>query len=70
MKVVQLGEHIGARVEGIRLDGDLGSEAIATISEALVSHKVIFFRGQHHLDDDAQHASRGPSAPQQPHIQP
>jgi alpha-ketoglutarate-dependent taurine dioxygenase len=68
MKVVKLGEHIGARVDGVSLDGDLGSDAIATINEALVSHRVIFFRGQHHLDDDGQYAfARRLGIPTAPH---
>ena len=28
--------------------------AVAAINDALLEHKVIFFRGQHHLDDEGQ----------------
>jgi alpha-ketoglutarate-dependent sulfate ester dioxygenase len=54
-RVVKLGENIGARVDGVRL-GPLHAEIAAAISEALCAHKVLFFRGQLHLDDDSQFA--------------
>ena len=57
--VVKLGEHIGARVDGVRLDADLEADTVTAINEALITHKVIFFRDQHHLDDDAQRAFAG-----------
>jgi alpha-ketoglutarate-dependent taurine dioxygenase len=48
----QLGGRIGARLDGARLGGDLPDSAIESIRAALLRHKVVFFRGQHHLDDD------------------
>jgi alpha-ketoglutarate-dependent taurine dioxygenase len=48
--VVKLGESIGARVDGVRLGG------LDSVHEALGAHKVLFFRGQHHLDDESQFA--------------
>jgi taurine dioxygenase len=54
LKVVKLGAHIGARIEGVRVGGGLDAVTVAAINEALLEHKVIFFRGQHHLDDDGQ----------------
>jgi alkyl sulfatase len=51
VRVVKLAEHIGARVDGIVLNGDLDSALVAALNAALLEHKVIFFRGQHHLDD-------------------
>jgi alpha-ketoglutarate-dependent sulfate ester dioxygenase len=51
VRVVKLAEHIGARVDGIVLNGDLDSAVVAALNAALLEHKVIFFRGQHHLDD-------------------
>lgn len=56
LTVTQLGSRIGARVEGVRLGGDLDADTIAGIRQALLRHKVVFFRGQHHLDDAEQHA--------------
>ena len=53
--VVKLGEHIGARIDGIRLGAELATDTVTAINEALITHKVIFFRGQQHLDDDAQY---------------
>jgi len=50
--VHQLNGRIGARIEGVQLGGDLRDEAVAEIRAALLRHKVIFFRGQHQLDDD------------------
>lgn len=46
--------RIGAEIRGIELSGDLRGEAVQAIEAALVRHKVIFFRGQQHLDN-AEH---------------
>src|SRR3954470_9649335 len=54
MHVVKLGANIGARIDGVRLAGHLDSSTAAQINTALLEHKVIFFRGQHDLDDDGQ----------------
>src|SRR3712207_2573409 len=51
--VPQIGGRVGARIGGVELGGDLPAETVATIRAALLRHKVVFFRGQHHLDDDA-----------------
>jgi len=52
--VHKLGSRIGARIDGVRLGGDLDGEVVARIRAALLEHKVVFFRGQDHLDDEAQ----------------
>ena len=52
--IVKLGANIGARIDGVRLDGDLAADTVGAINDALLAHKVIFFRDQHHLDDDSQ----------------
>jgi alpha-ketoglutarate-dependent taurine dioxygenase len=54
-RVVKLGENIGARVDGVQL-GQLDTETATAINEALTTHRVVFFRGQHHLDDDSHYA--------------
>lgn len=54
MDVVKLGARIGARIDGVRLAGDLDASTAAEINAALLEHKVIFFREQHDLDDDGQ----------------
>lgn len=46
--------RIGAVIEGVKLSGDLDAATIAAIDAAVVRHKVVFFRGQHHLTD-AEH---------------
>ncbi|MGZ4564194.1 MAG: TauD/TfdA dioxygenase family protein, partial [Mycobacterium sp.] len=57
--VTKLGSRIGARVDGMRLGGDLDPAAIEKIRQALLAHKVTFFRHQHHLDDQQQLAFAG-----------
>src|SRR5215218_3641893 len=52
LAVQQLGGRIGARIDGVRLGGDLPDQTVAEIRSALLRHKVVFFRGQEHLDDD------------------
>lgn len=54
LRVVKLGAVIGARIEGIQIAGGVDPATAAHINEALLEHKVIFFRGQHDLDDDSQ----------------
>ncbi|BAK65735.1 putative alkylsulfatase [Sphingobium sp. SYK-6] len=45
---------IGAEIRGVQLSGDLDATTVRAIQDAVVRHKVVFFRGQHHLDD-AEH---------------
>lgn len=52
--VHKLGAGIGARIDGVRLGGDVAVEVVAEIREALLANKVVFFRDQHHLDDAGQ----------------
>lgn len=59
VSVTKLGSRIGARVDGVRLGGDLDESTVEAIHQALLTHKVIFFRGQHHLDDQQQLAFAG-----------
>jgi len=54
LTVTKLGSRIGARLDGVRLGGDLDAATVDEIHRALLRHKVIFFGGQHHLDDDEQ----------------
>lgn len=56
VQVVKLGQHIGARIDGVALGADLDASTIDLVQHALAEHKVVFFRGQHHLDDESQHA--------------
>ncbi len=52
--VHRLGAHIGARIDGVHLSGDLPADTVAEIRSALLAHKVVFFSGQQHLDDAGQ----------------
>lgn len=54
VSVIKLGSRIGAEIGGVRLDGHLDQAEVAAIEQALLTHKVVFFRGQHHLDDEQQ----------------
>ena len=54
LTVTRLGKCIGARIDGVLLGGDLDATVVDQIYQALLQHKVIFFRGQHHLDDKQQ----------------
>jgi alpha-ketoglutarate-dependent sulfate ester dioxygenase len=56
ISVTKLGSRIGAQIDGVRLGGDLDQSVSDAINQALLKHKVVFFRGQGHLDDDQQQA--------------
>lgn len=57
--VHKVGELIGARIDGVHLSGDLSAETAYAINYALAAHKVVFFRGQQHLDDVSQYEFAG-----------
>jgi taurine dioxygenase len=52
--VTKAGGAIGAVIGGVQLGGNLDPGTVATIRQALLTHKVIFFRGQEQLDDAGQ----------------
>ncbi|MFE1268084.1 TauD/TfdA dioxygenase family protein [Streptomyces sp. NPDC058758] len=56
LTVQKLGGRLGAVISGVRLGGDLDPETVAGIRAALLAHKVVFFRGQDHLDEDSHEA--------------
>jgi len=56
LTVTKIGGRLGARVDGVRLGGDLPDETVARLRAAILEHKVVFLRDQGHLDDDAQAA--------------
>src|SRR5215471_20770374 len=45
---------IGAEIHGVRLSGELPAGTVNAIRDALLRHRVVFFRGQGHLDE-AEH---------------
>lgn len=55
-EVIPIAGHIGAEIRGLRLSKDLRPFQIDLIRETLLKHKVVFLRGQHHLDDAEQEA--------------
>ncbi|MFD9305464.1 TauD/TfdA dioxygenase family protein [Streptomyces sp. NPDC060048] len=54
--VTKIGGRIGAEIGGVRLGGELVHEDVAAIRAALLTHKVVFFRGQDHLDEAGHEA--------------
>ncbi|SIR64554.1 TauD/TfdA dioxygenase family protein [Williamsia sterculiae] len=54
LTVTKIGGRIGAQIDGVALSGDLGTTTVRAINDALLEHKVLFFRDQQHLDDEGQ----------------
>lgn len=53
-EVKRIAGRIGAEISGIKLSGDLSPETYKALRSTLLEHRVIFFRGQQHLDDAEQ----------------
>ena len=56
LTIQKIGGNIGAEIGGVDLADPISEAVAAAIRDALWKHKVIFFRGQHRVDDDAQTA--------------
>ncbi|WP_431127173.1 TauD/TfdA dioxygenase family protein [Variovorax paradoxus] len=56
LRIRRVAGHIGGEVQNLKLSADLPREVIEQLNAALVKHKVLFFRGQDHLDDAAHQA--------------
>jgi len=56
LTITPLSGRIGARVDGVRLSGDLDAATFHAIHQALLQHRVLFFRNQQHLDDESHQA--------------
>jgi alpha-ketoglutarate-dependent sulfate ester dioxygenase len=56
LDVRQVAGVIGAEVTGVRLSGELDDAVVAAVRAAVLEHRVVFVRGQEHLDDDTQAA--------------
>ncbi|WP_129843717.1 TauD/TfdA family dioxygenase [Streptomyces sp. RFCAC02] len=54
--VTRLNGRIGAVISGARLGGDLPAATVAAVRAAVLAHKVVFFRDQHHLDEESHEA--------------
>ena len=58
---------IGAEIHGVRLSGDLSAATMTAIRDALLCHRVVFFRGQGHLDEAEHQAFASLLGPIVPH---
>lgn len=58
LQIRRVAGHIGGEVQNLKLSAQLSDDEIAHLNAALVAHKVLFFRGQAHLDD-AEHQAFG-----------
>ncbi|GKU84709.1 TauD/TfdA family dioxygenase [Niallia sp. NCCP-28] len=56
LTVVPVAGRIGAEIQGVQLSADLDPGVFSEIKKALNQYKVIFFKGQNHLDDAEQEA--------------
>jgi taurine dioxygenase len=56
VEILPVAGRIGAELRGFRLGGGLRPDEVAAIRGALLRYKVIFFRGQAHLDETTQEA--------------
>lgn len=56
LRIRKVAGQIGGEVLSLKLAPELGDPVIDDIHAALVAHKVLFFRGQSHLDDLAHQA--------------
>lgn len=54
--VQKLGGRIGAVISGVRLGANLAPETVAAVRAELLANKVVFFRGQDHLDEAGHEA--------------
>lgn len=58
IRVRRIAGRIGAQVHDLKLSGSLDDESFGELNAALLKHKVLFIRGQGHLDD-AEHQAFG-----------
>lgn len=52
LEIVPITGTIGAEIRGVTLSGELDGATVQAIKDAVVRHKVVFFRGQTELTDD------------------
>lgn len=56
LRIRRLAGRIGGEVQDLKLSASLNDATVADLQAALVKHKVLFFRGQSHLDDASHQA--------------
>jgi taurine dioxygenase len=54
--VHRVSAHIGAVIDGVRASGELDDGTADEVRRALAAHRVVFLRGQDHVDDATQRA--------------
>ncbi len=52
LEIVPITGTIGAEIRGVTLSGELDAKTVQAIKDAVVRHKVVFFRGQTELNDE------------------
>src|SRR5262245_5828343 len=57
----------GAEIHGVRLSGDLPAATVTAIRDAVLRHRVVFFRSQGHLDEAEHQAFARLLGPLVPH---
>ena len=55
-QVRPLNGRIGAQIQGLHLSGSLNAATVLALRQALNTYKVLFFRGQQHLDNTEHEA--------------
>lgn len=56
LSIAPLTSRVGAEIRDLRLSADLPEPVVDALWSALLTHKVLFFRGQSHLGDAAHEA--------------
>ncbi len=56
LRIRRVAGNIGGEVQNLVLRADLHADIVKQLNAALVKHKVLFFRGQKHLDDQDHQA--------------
>jgi len=54
LKTVPLAGRIGAEIRDLHLSSELEPSVVSALRQTLLQHKVLFFRGQDHLDESGQ----------------
>lgn len=66
-QILPIAGNIGAEISGLRISGNLAPSVVRFVREALLKYKVIFLRGQVHLDDAGHEAFAGLMGDPEPH---
>ncbi|MFU8925716.1 TauD/TfdA dioxygenase family protein [Acinetobacter puyangensis] len=54
LEIIPVAGRIGAEIRGVTIAANLDSEVIKQIHQAILDYKVVFFRGQNHVEDTIQ----------------